>query len=103
MAGKHGAADAKRPTPLARRAGLSAGRLAAALGLTPLMAPAGSLGSPHRKGTSSHAALIASARKQIGGRWHTSSSPQHVRAILQVRRRRSPARAVFCTVTLAHV
>lgn len=84
MAGMPNTAGAKRPAPLARRAGLSASRLAAALGLTPLVDPAGSGVSLRRAGTSSHAALLASARKRIGGRWHTAASPQHVRAILQV-------------------
>jgi hypothetical protein len=86
MAGMQGGAGkAKLAAPLARRRALSASRLASALGLTPLVrslrGPAGQQNGVH----ASHADLLATARRKIGGKWYTASSAQHAKPMLQVR------------------
>ena len=84
MAGQEGAAGAQKRAPLARRRGLSAVRLASALGLTPLVRSF-SATNGRSAGVGGNAALLASARRRVGGIWHSATSAQHVRAILDVR------------------
>jgi hypothetical protein len=75
------AADAERQQP---RSLLNPGRLAAALGLAPILRSLNAASSHARGGPSGHSSVLATARRKIGHRWHTATSPQHVRTILHV-------------------